>query len=98
MSTTTSRARIRAVPSKRDNRMEVLEAGRRGGWSHEMGSFDSGNIIVDAFTNEVGIVRVVWLRTPWKDSGKFAGAIFSERAARSDHNVWSLRGNRGLVP
>lgn len=73
------------MPLKRDNRMEVLEAGRGGGWSHEMGRFDEGNIIVDAFTSDSGVVRVVWLRTPWTDSGRFAGAIFSDPTARSDN-------------
>lgn len=82
----------------RDNRMDVLEAGLRGGWVHETGQYDGGNILADTFSSDVGIVRVVWLRTPWKDSGRFAGAIFSERSTRKDHNVWSLRGKKGLVP
>ncbi len=86
------------MPSKRDNRMEVLEAGPRGGWSHEMGSFDSGNIIVDTFTNDIGTARVVWLRTPWKDTGKFAGAIFSERSRDPITTSGHFVATAGLVP
>jgi hypothetical protein len=53
----------------------VISAGLRSGWDHEHQPFDSGNILVDTFTNEHGVVRVVWLRTPWTDAGRFAGSI-----------------------
>lgn len=83
---------------KRDNRMEVLAAAKRGEWTLDSGSFDSGNILRDTFTGIPGVVRVVWLRTPWTDSGRFAGAVFSDRERRIDRNVWSLRGVNGLIP
>lgn len=82
---------------KRDNRFEVLGAARRGGWALDHQSFDGGNILRDTFTGIPGVVRVVWLRTPWTDSGRFAGAVFSDRVRQVDRNVWSLRGKSGLI-
>lgn len=43
----------------RDNRIDVLEAGLRGGWVHETDQYDGGNILADTFSSDVGIVRVV---------------------------------------
>lgn len=83
---------------KGDNRFEVLGAAKRGGWDLDHQSFDGGNILRDTFTGIPGVVRVVWLRTPWTDTGRFAGAVFSDRMRRTDRNVWSLRGNNGLIP
>lgn len=83
--------------AKRDNRFEVLGAARRGGWTLDHQSFDGGNILRDTFTGTPGVVRVVWLRTPWTDSGRFAGAVLSERVRQVDRNVWTLRGKSGLI-
>ena len=82
---------------QRDNRMEVLTAARAGGWRHQHQSFDGGSLVVDTFTGLAGLVKVVWLRTPWKDSGRFAGAIFSDRMTRTDRNLWTLRGKNSLI-
>ena len=66
-------------------------------WNHEMGEFDEGNIIRDTFSSDLGEIRVVWLRTPWSDSGRFAGAIYSERATRTERNVWKISKTGGLL-
>lgn len=49
------------------------------------------------FTSEAGVVRAVWLRTPWSDSGRWTGALFSEKATKGDRNVWKVSGKGGLL-
>jgi len=85
------------VVAKRDNRGEVLAAAKHGGWAHKEEPFDSGNILRDTFSGIPGIVSVVWIRTPWKESGRFAGAVFSDRIEQRDRNLWSIRGKNSLI-
>jgi hypothetical protein len=78
-------------------RLDVLAAASKGAWALVHAAYDSGNILVDTFTSHHGIVRVVWLRTPWSDTGRFAGALFSDPAAKKDRNVWKVSGHDGLL-
>ncbi len=78
-------------------RSNVLGQALTHGWQHDMGEFDGGSIIRDTFTSELGEIRVVWLRTPWSDSGRYAGALYSERATRKDRNVWKVTQRDGLL-
>lgn len=66
-------------------------------WEHEMALYDDGNIVRDVFTRDIGIIRVVWLRTPWSDSGRWTGSVFSEKAAKQDHSVSTVSGKGGLL-
>lgn len=78
-------------------RMNVLGRANAHGWKHDMAIYDDGNIIRDEFTSELGVIRAVWLRTPWSDSGRWTGSVFSERATRKDRNVWKVSGKDGLL-
>ena len=78
-------------------RPNVLIAAKRSGWQHDPGYFDDSNIIRDAFTNELGTIRAIWLRTPWSDTGRWAGAIFSNARDKTDRNVWKISGTGGLL-
>lgn len=78
-------------------RGDVLTAARRGGWAHDGATYDAGDLVRDLFTSENGIVRVVWIRTPWTSEGRYAGAIYSDRQTRHDRNVWKLSGAGGLI-
>ena len=69
----------------------------KAGWQHDPATFDGGNIIRDTFTGALGTIRIVWLRTPWSDTGRYAGAIFSEKATHKDRNVWKVTGTDGLL-
>lgn len=82
---------------KHDQRLNVLRAAKKGGWSHDQGVFDDSNIIRDLFTGDRGQVRVVWIRTPWSLSGRYAGALFSDAAEKKDRNVWKVTGSGGLL-
>lgn len=78
-------------------RMNVLGRANAHGWTHSMAIYDEGNIIRDEFTSELGVVRAVWLRTPWSDSGRWTGSVFSEKATKKDRNVWKVSGKGGLL-
>lgn len=78
-------------------RGDVLSAARRGGWTHDVAVFDGGDIVRDLFSNDAGVVRAVWIRTPWTSEGRFAGSVFSNKRDRSDRNVWKLSGVGGLI-
>jgi hypothetical protein len=86
------------VPNPKHNqRVNVLDAGRKGGWAHEPGHFDNNDLIRDLFTSDRGQVRVVWIRTPWSDSGRYAGAIFYDASQKQERNVWKVTGTDGLL-
>jgi hypothetical protein len=85
------------VTRKTPHRTDVLDAAHRHGWSHEALVADESNLIRDLFTSEIGIVRTVWIRTPWSSEGRWAGAVFSDRRARADKNVWTLAGKNSLL-
>ena len=38
----------------------------------------------------------MWLRTPWSE-GRYAGAIFSEKATHKERNVWKVGTKDGLI-
>jgi hypothetical protein len=78
-------------------RMNVLGRANNHGWTHKMAVYDDGNIIRDEFTSPLGVVRVVWLRTPWSDEGRWTGSLFSDKAAGKDRNVWKVSGSGGLL-
>lgn len=80
-----------------DQRINVLAAAKKGGWQHDQGVFDDSNIIRDLFTGSLGQVRVVWIRTPWSVSGRYAGALFSDPKTKSERNVWKVSGAGGLL-
>lgn len=80
-----------------DQRLNVLAAGDKGGWKRDSGVFDESNIVRDTFTGPLGQVRVVWIRTPWSLSGRFAGALFSDPKTKADRNVWKVTGTGGLI-
>lgn len=77
--------------------MKVLGAAGAAGWSRSLDQFDGGQILRDFFAGPRGEIRVVWLRTPWSDSGRFAGAVFSDATTKKDRNAWSVSGKRGLL-
>lgn len=77
-------------------RSAVLNAAASHGWEHDMGVFDDANIVRDTFTGELGIVRVVWLRTPWSSS-RFTGGLYSEKATKKDRNLWSITARGGVL-
>lgn len=78
-------------------RSNVIGRALAHGWIHDMAQYDDGNIIRDAFTHDIGIIRVVWLRTPWSDSGRWTGSVFSEKATKKDRDVWKVTGKDGLL-
>ncbi|MGN6606005.1 MAG: hypothetical protein ACTHMS_03200 [Jatrophihabitans sp.] len=78
-------------------RSNVIGRALAHGWTHEMAVYDGGNIIRDVFTHDVGIIWAVWLRTPWSDSGRWTGSVFSERATKNDRNVWAVSGKNGIL-
>ena len=82
--------------SKHGRRQDVLRAAIRAGWEYESATYDGGDLVRDIFTSHLGVVRVVWLRTPWSE-GRFAGAIFSERLSHKERNMWSVSGNNSLI-
>jgi len=85
------------APGQRDQRLNVLAAGKQGGWTHDQGLFDGNDLIRDLFTGERGQVRVIWVRTPWSDSGRYAGAIFYDAREGKERNVWKVSGAGGLL-
>ncbi len=78
-------------------RMNVLGKALAHGWTHDMAVYDGGDIVRDRFTSPLGIIRVVWLRTPWSLEGRWTGSIFSDQAAKKDRNVWKVTGQGGLL-
>lgn len=78
-------------------RMNVLGRAHTHGWVHDMATYDDGNIIRDQFSSELGVIRAVWLRTPWSDSGRWAGSVFSDKVTKQDRNVWKVSGKGGLL-
>ena len=78
-------------------RLPVLEAAKRGGWEIRSEQFDGGDILRDVFIGDRGVIRVVWLRTPWSDDGRYAGAILSDKRSGTDRNVWKVSGSDGLI-
>jgi hypothetical protein len=86
------------MPSpKHARRGDVLAAAKSGGWDHHQGLYDDTNVIVDTFTGDRGVIRVVWMRTPWSDTGRYSGASFSDRSTHTDRNIWSVDGRNSLL-
>jgi hypothetical protein len=83
--------------AQRDQRSNVLKAGSKGGWTHDQGLFDGNDLIRDLFESERGQVRAIWVRTPWSDSGRYAGAIFYDAQAGKERNLWKVTGAGGLL-
>ena len=83
--------------AKHARRMDVLNKAHLHDWEVQSDVFDNGNILRDVFTSELGIVRVVWLRTPWSDSGRYSGALFSEAKTNQDRNIWNVEGSKNSL-
>jgi hypothetical protein len=81
----------------RVQRLDVLGAANKAGWQHDTAVFDNGDIVRDLFTGDAGVIRCVWIRTPWSSDGRWAGAVFSDARTRTDHNLWTLAARRGLL-
>jgi hypothetical protein len=78
-------------------RDEIPRIAAATGWAHEDARLDGGKIIRDLFSSDVGQVRAVWVVTEWTSTGRFAGAVFSDRRQSKDRNAWSLRGARNSL-
>ena len=78
-------------------RDDIIHTATRTGWTHDELSADDGAIIRDLFTSDIGQIRAVWLVTEWTPTGRFGGAVFSDRREHKDRNVWSLQGERNSL-
>jgi hypothetical protein len=78
-----------------DRRLDILAAARSNGWTAKHESVgDTNDVLFDTFTSDLGVIRCVWVRTPWSSGGRYAGAIFSSVKEKKDINLWKV-GDRG---
>ena len=77
-----------------DRRMDVLSAARQHGWETKNEyAGEMNDVVLDTFTNDIGEIRCVWIRTPWTSGGRYAGAIFSSAKDKKDVNLYKVEGD-----
>ena len=84
---------MKSQAAKRNRRLDVITAAQRHGWESENHHYGTDSeILLDLFRNPRAEIRCVWIRTPWSDSGRYAGAIFSDRQDKIEWNLWKVEG------
>lgn len=62
-----------------DRRPDVIDWASNHGWSHDMATFDDGQIVRDSFKKEDLELRAVWLATPFSDAMWARGLLLRPR-------------------